>query len=582
MKFSEKLQKLRKEKKLSQEQLAEMLEISRQSVSKWESGQTYPEMDKLIQLCKIFDCTLDDLTNDEVSDVSIQEKQKSQVSTIIDEMLNAIDKTYTLFTHMNSRQIGKCLGELVVLTIILFACGLPLRWLGSSISSIFYVSNTIVIGRFINVVISLIHFSLALIIFFYLYDRQYLSKVDEYVENYEKEKQLKSNQQEENTDIASESKEEVETEKEYQEEIKHETSSEEKPKEGFLAAHFHPRISKKEKPVKERKKRDFSGFKTFIQFCSSFCMMLIKFLVALFTAPFLFTIIMLSACLILVLYLGMRGVILFSVILGVFVFMVLNYELLEVVYCFIFNKVYSWKRLFYMFVGSLIAGGIAIGWCVIDIAQFSFISGQSPNVEIQTDTYEYTMSEELKIDSFHVNYMKSADMIIDEKLGDKVIVEVSYMKDFDKIDSIHHGDLISFHHSVGDVVSFPKMVDLLISDMKDKTLYIYDTYQYASVKITATQENLEKLEKNYQEFIEEQNAYEQEMIDQEEEMTALRESYESQIREYEDRIAELQSAIDNGVDAQTYQSLMEENEQLKQQVYEYEERLNQLSELINN
>ena len=38
MKFSEKLQNLRKEKKLSQEQLAEMLDVSRQSVSKWESG----------------------------------------------------------------------------------------------------------------------------------------------------------------------------------------------------------------------------------------------------------------------------------------------------------------------------------------------------------------------------------------------------------------------------------------------------------------------------------------------------------------------------------------------------------------
>lgn len=46
--FSEKLQRLRKEKGLSQEQLAELLDVSRQSVSKWESGQTYPEINKLI------------------------------------------------------------------------------------------------------------------------------------------------------------------------------------------------------------------------------------------------------------------------------------------------------------------------------------------------------------------------------------------------------------------------------------------------------------------------------------------------------------------------------------------------------
>ena len=50
MKFNEKLQKLRKQNKMSQEQLADLLEVSRQAVSKWESGTTYPEMDKLLML----------------------------------------------------------------------------------------------------------------------------------------------------------------------------------------------------------------------------------------------------------------------------------------------------------------------------------------------------------------------------------------------------------------------------------------------------------------------------------------------------------------------------------------------------
>lgn len=46
MNFSEKLLTLRKAKNLTQEQLAEKLDVSRQSVSKWESGQTAPEMEK--------------------------------------------------------------------------------------------------------------------------------------------------------------------------------------------------------------------------------------------------------------------------------------------------------------------------------------------------------------------------------------------------------------------------------------------------------------------------------------------------------------------------------------------------------
>ena len=53
MKFGENLQKLRKEKGISQEQLAEQLGVTRQSVSKWESGASYPEMDKIVTICNM-------------------------------------------------------------------------------------------------------------------------------------------------------------------------------------------------------------------------------------------------------------------------------------------------------------------------------------------------------------------------------------------------------------------------------------------------------------------------------------------------------------------------------------------------
>ena len=46
--FSENLKKIRKEQNLSQEELADQLGVSRQAISKWESGQAYPEMDKII------------------------------------------------------------------------------------------------------------------------------------------------------------------------------------------------------------------------------------------------------------------------------------------------------------------------------------------------------------------------------------------------------------------------------------------------------------------------------------------------------------------------------------------------------
>lgn len=65
MKFNEKLVMLRKQHNFSQEQLAEKLGVARQTVSKWELGETTPEMDKLILMSEIYNITLDELMKDE-------------------------------------------------------------------------------------------------------------------------------------------------------------------------------------------------------------------------------------------------------------------------------------------------------------------------------------------------------------------------------------------------------------------------------------------------------------------------------------------------------------------------------------
>ena len=64
MKFCDKLQKIRKENNITQEGLADKLGVSRQAVSKWESGTAYPDTEKLIQMSKIFNISLDELVND--------------------------------------------------------------------------------------------------------------------------------------------------------------------------------------------------------------------------------------------------------------------------------------------------------------------------------------------------------------------------------------------------------------------------------------------------------------------------------------------------------------------------------------
>lgn len=66
MSLGDKLAKLRKDNNYTQEQLAEILGVSRQSVSKWESDVAYPETDKLIALGKLYNCSMDYLLKDDI------------------------------------------------------------------------------------------------------------------------------------------------------------------------------------------------------------------------------------------------------------------------------------------------------------------------------------------------------------------------------------------------------------------------------------------------------------------------------------------------------------------------------------
>jgi transcriptional regulator with XRE-family HTH domain len=68
MTTGEKLQNLRKENNYTQEELADILGVSRQSISKWESDSAFPETDKLITLSKLYHCTVDYLLNIENDD----------------------------------------------------------------------------------------------------------------------------------------------------------------------------------------------------------------------------------------------------------------------------------------------------------------------------------------------------------------------------------------------------------------------------------------------------------------------------------------------------------------------------------
>lgn len=79
MEFHEKLQQLRKQKGLTQEELAEILFVSRTAISKWESGRGYPNIDSLKAIAKFYAVTVDSLlSGEEVLDIAQKEQRKTE------------------------------------------------------------------------------------------------------------------------------------------------------------------------------------------------------------------------------------------------------------------------------------------------------------------------------------------------------------------------------------------------------------------------------------------------------------------------------------------------------------------------
>ena len=105
MTFGERLYELRNEKNISQEELAEVLDVSRQSISKWENDKAYPEMTRLLFMSDYFEVSLDYLMRgikkeENVENVAQKYKTKNMLLVWNDFLSNLSKKQKTLFTAL--------------------------------------------------------------------------------------------------------------------------------------------------------------------------------------------------------------------------------------------------------------------------------------------------------------------------------------------------------------------------------------------------------------------------------------------------------------------------------------------------
>lgn len=178
MRFCEKLANVRRAQNLSQEQFADMLKVSRQSVSKWENGEAYPNMERIIEMSKILNCTLGDLMDDGALGEEVQPKSnKKEWQAYFKDFLSFISKTYNMFVAMPFWQKIKCLFEVAFLAGIMIPIGLLTQFLISSFLLSFFrgipaIGNDIY--SFLYKLVQLILTILFIIIWFYLFKIRYL------------------------------------------------------------------------------------------------------------------------------------------------------------------------------------------------------------------------------------------------------------------------------------------------------------------------------------------------------------------------------------------------------------------------
>ena len=126
MEFNNKLYELRKKKGLSQEELANRLNVSRQTISKWEVGDSTPDMEKLAAISELFQVSLDELVLDKVPEKAPEKPAKSELYSDIKEKVLTEDNRKKAKKGLKIAAI--VLGALVIADIVSFIVFAALNW----------------------------------------------------------------------------------------------------------------------------------------------------------------------------------------------------------------------------------------------------------------------------------------------------------------------------------------------------------------------------------------------------------------------------------------------------------------------
>ncbi len=443
MRFSDKLAKKRKECNLSQEQLAEKMNVSRQSVSKWENGSSYPDMDKIIELTKILECNLEDLLDDGVigESVKINKVNKNTLKNYYKIFIDYITKVINMISKMSFKDILKCAFELLFVAFILYILSMII---GSGIESIFrnlfggyYFLDFF--NRFVSAITYLVCTILSVIILFHLFNIRYLNY---YVDN---------------DRVIDKNINEVEEKAE-------------------------PELQKSNKQTEKIIVRDYKDSSNhFFGVIGKIFRICFKAFIVFFSIPILMGIAVLAMSLAFSIYLINTGILFIYISIMILALLVISYLFTKLLYSYVFNLKYNYKVSFIIFFSSIVLFGLMSGAALVELENYEIVNDDKL---VKMDTLVIDNLDNVNIhDHLYIDYKidnTTDDIVIDYYCSNYIECKITkeYYNDYENI---------YFEESVTPF----DIVNEIKDELKDKRINF--PYTKEKVVITLNQENYKKL-----------------------------------------------------------------------------------------
>ena len=475
MKFCDKLVKQRKNNNMSQEQLADRLGVSRQAVSKWESGTSMPDMEKIMQLCKILNCSLDDLVDDAACGNAKISEQKVGIHTYLQEVLDFITKTLNMFWSMRFVEKVKCILEMVfVILLMVFIWGILGSILRSIFDGIIYMLPNVlyrVIYHLSSVLYSIFGLIVGAIIFIHIFKIRYL---DYFVTIEDSETNNKTI--EEPVDEEVEEKERKFIEK------------------------------KKNKIIIRDPKHSTYSFFTVL---AHMVVWFLKFVLIFVAIPCILSFIFFVFSMTMSFWLLKDGIFFLGTTIILVGCIFVNYVILRVIYNFIFDQKQNLKRIFFIFIIGISLAGVGFGASFCTYLTFDKTDLVS---EFDYDTKEITINSD--IDNVVLSFLNYGNVeIVEDDSVSGIKINFTYNSDGDihfysyKDSGYTYDESLEYlvydynYYNDSNKWNGFDVINSLLDLLKDKKRI--DNYEQASVsrvKVTISKDNLEKIKENYENF----------------------------------------------------------------------------------